>query len=80
MSGEVRIRPAERTDVALLFSLIVELADYERAAADWSALHWNIPALAFYEKLGATRLDEWQGFRLAGLDLVRLARRSDDDQ
>lgn len=32
MSNSIRIRPAERTDVALVFSLIVELAEYERAA------------------------------------------------
>ena len=32
MSDGVRIRPAEQTDVPLLLSLIIELADYERAA------------------------------------------------
>lgn len=31
MSGSLRIRPAEPTDVELIFSLIVELAEYERA-------------------------------------------------
>lgn len=31
MDGSLRIRPAERADVELIFSLIVELADYERA-------------------------------------------------
>ena len=31
MDGSVRIRPAEPADVQLIFSLIVELADYERA-------------------------------------------------
>lgn len=31
MDGSLRIRPAEPTDVELIFSLIVELADYERA-------------------------------------------------
>jgi GNAT superfamily N-acetyltransferase len=166
LSDSIRIRPAERTDVALLFSLIVELAKYERAAElvtgdeellhaalfgarphaeaviaelgepgapradavagfalffgtfstwlcrpglwledlyvspeyrgagvgrallshlarvavergcgrlEWSALHWNTPALEFYEALGARRLDEWQGFRLDGEALARLA-------
>jgi GNAT superfamily N-acetyltransferase len=161
----IRIRPAERTDVALLFSLIVELAEYERAPEmvsgneqlledalfgarphaeaviaslgaggagsddvagfalfygtfstwlcrpglwledlyvspasrgagvgrallahlagvamergcgrlEWSALRWNTPAIEFYEALGAKRLDEWQGFRLDGEALARLA-------
>lgn len=31
---------------------------------DWCALDWNEPALRFYEKLGATRLDSWKMHRL----------------
>jgi GNAT superfamily N-acetyltransferase len=31
---------------------------------EWCALDWNEPALGFYEKLGATGLDEWKMFRL----------------
>jgi hypothetical protein len=31
VSDAIRIRPAERTDVAVLLSMIVELAEYERA-------------------------------------------------
>ena len=31
---------------------------------EWCALDWNEPALRFYDKLGATRLDEWKMFRL----------------
>ena len=41
---------------------------------DWSALDWNAPAIRFYENLGAARLDEWKGFRLAGPELARFAR------
>jgi len=166
LSDSVRIRPAERSDVALLLRLITALADYERAAdqvtgsaelleaalfdgrstaealiaerertpvgfalfyptfstwlcqpglyledlyvepehrgsgvgrslllhvaalavergcarLDWSALDWNAPAIRFYEALGATRLTDWEGFRLAGLDLIRVARRIDSDR
>lgn len=165
MSAVIRIRPAERTDVALLFSLIVELAEYERAAervigsedllrdglfgrqpsaeaviaeldqapvgfalffgtfstwlcrpgmwledlyvspehrrtgvgrvllshvaqlavqrgcgrVEWSALHWNASALAFYEALGAAPLGEWQTLRLEGSALERAARGRDDE-
>ena len=32
MSDPIRIRAAQRSDVALLLSMITELADYERAA------------------------------------------------
>jgi GNAT superfamily N-acetyltransferase len=40
---------------------------------EWSALHWNTPALSFYESIGASRLDEWQGFRLEGVALAEVA-------
>lgn len=159
MDGSLRIRPAEPADVELIFSLIVELAEYERApervvgtpallsnalfgddpvadaviaqldgepvgfalwfrtfstwlclpglwledlyvrpehrgagvgrsllahvagvAADsgygrveWSALDWNAPALQFYARLGAERLQEWEVHRLEGEALARLA-------
>lgn len=31
---------------------------------EWCALDWNEPALRFYAKLGAKRLDEWKMLRL----------------
>jgi GNAT superfamily N-acetyltransferase len=31
---------------------------------EWTALDWNEPALRFYEKLGATRLEDWITHRL----------------
>jgi GNAT superfamily N-acetyltransferase len=31
---------------------------------EWVALDWNEPALSFYEKLGARRLDDWVVHRL----------------
>lgn len=33
---------------------------------EWTVLHWNDPALGFYEKLGAKRLDDWVTHRLDG--------------
>jgi GNAT superfamily N-acetyltransferase len=39
---------------------------------EWSALHWNEPALQFYEALGAERLHEWFVHRLDGEALERL--------
>ena len=44
---------------------------------EWSVLGWNAPAIAFYERLGAKRLDEWSGFRLAGAALDELAQAAD---
>ncbi len=43
---------------------------------EWSALAWNTPALEFYDRLGAARLHEWNGFRLEGDSLHRLAELS----
>lgn len=31
---------------------------------EWAALDWNEPALSFYAKLGARRLDDWRVLRL----------------
>lgn len=31
---------------------------------EWCALDWNEPALRFYDRLGATRLEEWRMLRL----------------
>jgi GNAT superfamily N-acetyltransferase len=41
----------------------------------WQVLDWNAPAIAFYEKLGATVLPEWRSVRLAGEALLRFAGR-----
>ncbi len=40
---------------------------------EWAALDWNRLALDFYDKLGATRLDEWKIHRLDGNALARVA-------
>lgn len=40
---------------------------------EWSALHWNTPALDFYAALGAERMHEWQVHRLEGESLERVA-------
>jgi GNAT superfamily N-acetyltransferase len=159
--GEISIRPAGRDDVPLVFGLIVELADYERAREmvtgtpelleealfgkaplaealiaevsaepvgfalfyntfstwlcrpgiwlediyvtpaarrggvgrallarvaqiamsrdcrrlEWSALHWNKPALDFYAGIGAAHLHEWKVFRLEGESLQQVGDR-----
>ena len=36
------------------------------ARLEWAALDWNTPALDFYAKLGAERLNEWVIHRLDG--------------
>jgi GNAT superfamily N-acetyltransferase len=40
---------------------------------EWAALDWNVPALRFYEQLGATVLKEWLMHRLDGAALASVA-------
>ena len=40
---------------------------------EWCALDWNEPALNFYAKLGAKRLDDWKILRLERDGIKRLA-------
>jgi GNAT superfamily N-acetyltransferase len=41
---------------------------------EWAVLDWNEPSIAFYESLGARKMDEWHTFRLTGPALDRLAK------
>jgi GNAT superfamily N-acetyltransferase len=43
------------------------------ARLEWAALDWNEPALNFYGKIGARRLDDWILHRLDGGGLERIA-------
>ena len=40
---------------------------------EWAVLHWNKPAIGFYESLGAVPMDEWAVYRLSGVELNKLA-------
>jgi len=44
---------------------------------EWVALDWNEPALNFYAKLGARRLDDWVIHRLERDGIERLAGEGD---
>jgi GNAT superfamily N-acetyltransferase len=39
----------------------------------WQVLDWNMPAIEFYQALGAETMKEWLTMRVAGEALVRLA-------
>jgi GNAT superfamily N-acetyltransferase len=58
---------------ALLGYLAQLTVDRGCARLEWAALDWNTPALDFYEKLGARRLQDWQMHRLEGETLRRVA-------
>ena len=59
-------------------ALLARLAQIARerncGRVDWAVLDWNEPSIAFYESLGARRMDEWHTFRLTGPALDRLAK------
>ncbi|PSB24782.1 GNAT family N-acetyltransferase [Stenomitos frigidus] len=40
---------------------------------EWSVLDWNAPAIAFYEKMGATVLPDWRICRVTGDALTLMA-------
>ena len=44
------------------------------ATTELAVLNWNQPAIDFYRSLGATPMDEWTVYRLAGDALTALAR------
>lgn len=43
---------------------------------EWSVLDWNAPAIAFYEKMGATVLPDWRICRVTGEGLAMMAKTS----
>jgi GNAT superfamily N-acetyltransferase len=43
---------------------------------EWAVLDWNEDAIRFYERLGATALDDWTTFRVTDGPLQRLASES----
>ena len=58
-----------------LAALAVE-RDYVRL--EWCALDWN-PAMEFYDRLGAKRLDDWTMMRFESDDLRRVAAGTDSE-
>jgi len=57
-----------------LISYLAKLAveeDYGRL--EWSVLEWNVSAIAFYKKIGATVLPDWRICRVTGANLQKLS-------
>ncbi|HAX76571.1 MAG TPA: GNAT family N-acetyltransferase [Cyanobacteria bacterium UBA11372] len=61
-----------------LLSYIAKLA-VERGCGrlEWSVLDWNSPAIAFYQRMGASILEEWRICRVTGASLTELAQKAD---
>ena len=43
----------------------------------WQVLDWNVPAIRFYESLGAKVMKEWLTMRVSGDDIKRLAAQAE---
>ncbi|HEV7614951.1 MAG TPA: GNAT family N-acetyltransferase [Solirubrobacterales bacterium] len=64
---DVYVRPDHRRGGigrALMEHLAALALERGHVRLEWCALDWNEPALGFYERLGATRLEQWRMFRL----------------
>jgi GNAT superfamily N-acetyltransferase len=73
---DIYVRPEHRRDGigALAMQHIAALAlERGHVRLEWTALDWNEPALRFYEKLGATRLETWITHRLEREGMSRLS-------
>jgi hypothetical protein len=40
---------------------------------EWQVLHWNEPAITFYQALGGDLIEQWRIFRMTGMRLRDLA-------
>jgi GNAT superfamily N-acetyltransferase len=73
---DLYVSPAHRRSGigAALLARVAEITVARGCARlEWAALDWNDPALNFYEKIGANRLDPWILHRLDGDALARVA-------
>ena len=58
----------------LLLQYLARLAVAQNCGRfEWNVLHWNEPAIRFYESCGAEPQSEWVGYRLSGDALRRFA-------
>jgi GNAT superfamily N-acetyltransferase len=74
---DVYVRPEHRRGgigLAVMEHLAALALERGHVRLDWVALEWNEPALDFYAKLGAQRLDDWRLLRLERDGIRRLAQ------
>lgn len=72
---DLYVRPEHRGagfGKALLTALAEECRREGYGRLEWSVLKWNAPSIAFYESLGAERMEEWVTYRVAGDTLAEI--------
>ena len=70
------VKPAFRgkgIGLALLSHLARLVVERDGGRLDWWVLHWNQPAIEFYERLGARKMGDWLPMRMEGEALRSLA-------
>lgn len=70
------VDPAERRSGvarALMVALAQEALARGCARMDWAVLDWNTQAMAFYERIGASRSAGWEPWRMEAEAIARLA-------
>ncbi len=74
---DIYIRPRHRRKgygERILRYLAALAVEENCARMEWCVLDWNKSAIDFYQKMGATLLDEWRINRLRGESLLWVAR------
>jgi len=61
---------------ALLGALARLALERDCGRLEWSVLDWNEPAIAFYQRIGATVLPEWRICRVTGAAIAQLGNSS----
>jgi GNAT superfamily N-acetyltransferase len=76
---DLYVKPSHRTRGLgrRLLRAVAALAVERRCGRfEWAVLDWNAPAIAFYERMGATVMPDWRLCRITGAPLERLGRAS----
>ncbi len=73
---DLYVRPGSRGR-GMGLTLLVHLAGIARERGcgrlEWSVLDWNVPAIGFYKRIGASPVGGWTVYRVAGEALDDLA-------
>jgi GNAT superfamily N-acetyltransferase len=79
---DLYVRPQFRghgIGLALLSRLAKFVVERGFKRLDWWVLHWNAPAIRFYEHFGAHAMDDWVPYRLEGDALKAIAAAGNAD-
>jgi len=58
----------------MFFSFIAKIAvERDCGRMEWNCLDWNKPSIEFYKRRGASPMDEWTTYRVAGDGIKKLA-------